>query len=187
MHENSSIKRVRYLFVNKVKQTEDPETPRTYSYREYVKQKKVLQVFDRLTGAKVTIEKNAEYKTDQSKSKLLGGTFNAQSARKVFLAHHDLVVPAYLIEVKVKTDIRKFVVDMLYKILNVKRFTKTTKPTETDEEVSMKRLKNYIENELDLNFAAELKHKKEEFDYKMSSILQQISFKLDDITKVNEA
>ena len=59
MHENSSIKRVRYLFVNKVKQTEDPETPRTYSYREYVKQKKVLQVFDKLTVTAVTIDKNA--------------------------------------------------------------------------------------------------------------------------------
>ena len=36
----------------------------------------MLQVFDVQTGAAVTIDKNAQYKTDQSNSKLLGGTFN---------------------------------------------------------------------------------------------------------------
>ena len=81
---------------------------------------------------------------------MIGGTFNVVSSKiNIFLAHHELVEPAYLIEIKSETDVQKFVSDALYKILEVKRFT-TSKTTNAVNKCNIKYLKEYIEKELAL-------------------------------------
>ena len=189
--ENSTLKRVSYLFVNKVKETEALKTPRKFFgenvYDEYLKQKPVLQVFSEKTGNVVAINNNLHFKTDEAKNKLIGGKFDFTSCKtNIFLAHHELVVPAYLIEIKKEVDIKKFVSNALYNwfiSIGLKQFV-ATKPVTGVKKMNIKYLKEYIENELNANHNEELKYTELKFNYKMRSTLQQINFKLTDISDI---
>ena len=116
--EDSSIKKLTYLFVNKVKLTEAPKTPRKFrgveAYKQYEEKDPVLQMFNDRTAEVVTIDRNEKFITDSNKNKIMKGTFNMNSKdRNIVLAHHDLVIPAYLIEIEEEINVNKFIYDVL--------------------------------------------------------------------------
>ena len=79
-------------------------------YHEYLLKEPVLQTFDEKTGKVVAINKSLRLKTDELNGKLMGGKFSFDFNRtNIFLAHHELVEPSYLIEIKKEVDIQKFV------------------------------------------------------------------------------
>ena len=55
---------------------------------------------------------------DSNNDIILKDTFTAEENITV-VAHHDLVTPAYLVEIEVESDLRKIVTDVLYKKLKI--------------------------------------------------------------------
>ena len=60
---------------------------------------------------------------DRYNRKLLKGSFQKVDKESIVLAHHRLVVPAYLIEIEEKTDADDIVDGILYSCLKKVRYT----------------------------------------------------------------
>ena len=166
-------KKMTYLFVNKVSQTDAQEPPRklrklTHSedptesnsffaksntpkaeyrngkkikssraskffisrvfkdnWQDYISGQPVLKVFqdDFFSKNQVSLQDSPQDKFDSKENKISKGTFQVNLEEgKIAVAHHDLVTPAYLIEIEQKLSLSELVNDILYIKFNVYRF-----------------------------------------------------------------
>ena len=60
------------------------------------------------------------------KEKIINGSFQIVDQQKITLAHHDLVVPSYLIEIEEKTNVDDIVKEILYSCLKIGGYTKNS-------------------------------------------------------------
>ena len=98
----------------------------------------VLQIFNERTTDVVNIDRNEKFRKDSNNNKIIKGTFRRIPCEtNIFLAHYDLVIPTYLIEIEEKMNINNFIYDVLKNILDVNMFKTPTYPT-TDNKFNLK-------------------------------------------------
>ena len=137
---------------------------------------------------------------DSQNNKIPHGTFHYDLKNEKFaVAHHDLVTPAYLIEVEGKKSVQEVVESVLYKKLFVDRFSKPTS-TKTKQQslskiltnkTSLKMTSEYtseqfyseLQAEIETNQRAQVESIKSKFDDKIALITQQLSFKVSSLFK----
>ena len=177
-YENNSIKKMTYLFVNKVQET---AAPKTFSGLAYKKKYPVLKIFNERTTDVATIDRNERYKQDSMENKIIKGTFKVDpKERNIFLAHPDVVVPSYLVEMEENINIKEFVFHVLYNKSDIKLYNTTIKIL-PNYKFDLEYLETCLREELIANKKAEIEFIQKKFDYKMRSTLQQMSFKLDSL------
>ena len=207
INDDGMAKLVKYILINKVKQVE--ESSRKYEgdniFQDYINQKPIVQTFNVLKYKQVKIKEDPIQTTYDSKNnKIIQGTFRiCGESANVVLAHHDLVIPTYLIEIQDEKSIGAMADDILYEELKLKRFTKYKQiPSVTSLHISQKKKKNKskaiskpktqnkvlnftvealiakIEKEIIANHKAQLKNIMNNFNERISSVIQQISFNL---------
>ena len=133
---------------------------------------KFVKVFNQRAGDVAVIDRNAPCKTDSNKNKIIKSTFNvATNEINTFLAHHTLVVPAYLIEIKSEIDVIDFVFEVLYSVLRVKWFKRRVNINIIHKNTE-KFFFKYLDDELNANYNADIRFINKKFDYKMRSTLQ---------------
>ena len=108
--EENTLKRFRYFFVNSV------PNPNIYlksnrhrnvkSFENYLKREPTVKLLRRRL---TKIKESPLDLFDSRKRKILKGTFQNQEKLKNMLAHHDLVEPAFLIEIEEKTNVHDIV------------------------------------------------------------------------------
>ena len=69
------------------------------------------------------IEESLSDVYDSQYRKILKGSYQNVDQKSIALAHHNLVVPAYLIEIEEKTDVCDIVDETLYNVLKMKKIT----------------------------------------------------------------
>ena len=108
--------------------------------------------------------------------------------------HKNLVIPAYLIELKGNKSINRKVEDtlMVQKIrasLECEKYSNALVENNdkiTTNATTMNRLLCELQKEIGANQVAELESIKLKFDYKITSTIQQLSFKLDNLFETTE-
>ena len=127
------VKKNRYIFVNQVQQVEGNffyefekhgDLDEDKLFEKYLKDMPIMGMFDTYNEEQISIPKDcSQTKYDSNNSKIISGTFRGNYGSEVeVLAHHDLVVPAYLIETQFETiSVDRMVNELLYDIVEVKR------------------------------------------------------------------
>ena len=168
------------------------------SLDDYVCNEPVLKVF---SGGKLTSFKDSPQDTlDSQGNKIKEGTFKYDKLdEKIAVAHHDLVAPAYLIEVEVKRNVQELVKNVLYNILSVKMFSKQASTIIKPQSLSKNLINNSclkttkdctavefyseLEAEINLNQRAQIDFLKSQFDHKVISLAQQLSIELSSLLR----
>ena len=198
--EQGLVKKFTYYFVNQVEDCGE-QTPcenikyrrpvhrgvyvepwiKSVSYKQYLRMKPNLQVYkfsDKTSVEKSIIFQNCrKNKVDSRNRTILQGTFHRDYANELeILAHHDLVVPAYLLEIVEKPVVGEIInkLDMFYPVENNKKVDYTF-------ESITKELKKKI---------FEKKRKKcaiirSKFDSRIQRTMEQLSFRFSTIFESN--
>ena len=198
------VKESSFVLVNRVKKTE--ESQRRYKgnnvFQEYTDKEAIVQTFNYKSGNQINEPEDPEQtKYDSNNNRIIQGTFNCEEKSNIVLAHHDLVIPAYLIEIQENVNVKTMVDDLLQlkgdskfqKIMKTKAISlmKASKVDYKDKNlksVTLKDLTTELENELVANQETQLNYIIEQLDCKMSSVMQQLSFQFISLfeTKHNE-
>ena len=191
--ENKSIKCSSYFFVSKVKQADVEVSSggvgRKTFYREYVCKEPTIKVFDSSSYLTKNLEHTSKDKFDSKNNRLLQGSFQIKdfSTEKEVLAHHDLVIPVYLLQKEEQYNVKEIAERILYNNLRVMKFltkstsslkpnilcTKDNHSNDFTSELILKALKT----EIDTNNKAKLKFLKKVFDKKVELIIKQLTCK----------
>ena len=191
--ERGIVKKFRHVFVNKVKPVYEPlpknQSKKQISFEEYLQKKPVVQIFDALTRKPASFEDSATNKHDSNNLKILQGTFQrGYENEKIALAHHDLVVPTYLIEFEEKESAKEMAEEALFRNLNLEKYTqdferfekyqKLEKTSNEYQEVTLTAVTKALVNEINANHDAKVKHLMSNRDDYIESIIKQLSFKI---------
>ena len=227
VNEEDDLKRMVYLFVNKVELTNAPKSPKklkknsdqknssktkmsfakpnTKSSRsksevnnlceEYCNNEPFVKMFRK----QVSFEDSPLDKLDRHGNKVLKGTFNANNKEeKVIVAHHDLVIPVYLIEIEVVQSLDLWVENILYNDLRVKKYhskeetvqkhtslPKTPLDQRISTKVNIQLVLKELEKEITVNHQAQVQHLKSKFDHSIAEVKQQLLFKVTSLFKTS--
>ena len=116
-HQDNMVKAMSYLFVNKVKLPgyklhtyESSQSFKETTFEEYLNNKPGLKIFNANVDNEST-EKRTPDKYDSDGNKIVNGKFQDEIL-KTAVAHHDDVVPAYLIEIAEKQNVEMVIRDL---------------------------------------------------------------------------
>ena len=193
--ENGIVKKLTYLFVNRIKPTDEPKPPRKFNetYEEYQKNEPFLQAFNPKTKDLVSLEDNDQCYIDNKFNKIVQGKFQKVNP-KIFLAHQDLVTPAFLIEIEEQQNATIFAKDILYNpFRGVKKYTteENELPVESqmskeDDMCSLENLNKALDEEIIVNHNAHLKLINSRPNYKIYSVIEQFLFKVESLFESNK-
>ena len=139
---------------------------------------------------------------DSNNDKIFKGRFTAAEEEEItVVAHHDLVTPAYLVEIEVESDLREIVTDVLYNKLKVYEFDKTDNTmfqaqssckdsiskTSKEPTYSVEMFINELKKEIEANQQAETKHIESQFYHHIKFLIPQLTFEVSNlINSLNE-
>jgi len=161
----------------------------------YTENAPFFQMFEGLDETPTSFKSSPHDTFDNDKNKILEGTFHFTFGKeKIAVAHHDLVTPAYLVEFEVKEDTVEIVENILYSQLCVPRFinklnsvitpkhqlktSKNSSSLTTTNNYSSEMFYAELEVEINSNLQAQVELIKYRYDNKISSLKQQLSFKM---------
>ena len=209
--EQGTVKKFSYVFVNKIKQADVQDPAKHFqsvmsfqgvsyyrinkiSYDDYLKMKPIVKVFNHKRKL-VEFEDTRQDKFDIRNGKILGGTFQKDFEQsKIALAHHDLVVPVYLIEVEEVTNVKEIVEQSVCRQSGNMLFNKSEKVSKDGKtlkkvpEHTLEIVTKELEKVVNANQLAKCELLKLKLDRVIILIMDQLSFKLSSIFKneVNE-
>ena len=126
--EENVIKNFRHFFVNSVPNPEICQDNKQYqnkiSFENYLRNEPSLKMYSDSRIKFPKIEDSQKDLHDSYNRKIINGSFQNVDQQKIALAHHSLVVPAYLIEIEEKTYMDDIVYYILYKCLKIGFYTK---------------------------------------------------------------
>ena len=161
----------------------------------------VLKVFDGnyFSDKRVEFKDPPSRKFDGDGNKVLSGTFQAgDEEKRIFVAHHDLVSLAYLIEVEITQTASELAQHILYGKLYQTKFSKD--PPKVSEARKGASTKNFpagskdcsmdafvaeVRKEISANQRAEVEVVKEQFERKVNSFMRQLLFETSSISETN--
>ena len=190
--EKGVVKKFTYCFINQIenigkltpeKQFEnevlyyDDINEDSMSYQQYLKREPSLLACYFSENKSDSFQYRLNNKYDSKNRKILQGTFQRDFGyEKEVLAHHDLVVPAYLVEFSEKPTVGEIVDEVFDYILDKKSPNKVTEYTFETITKEMKR--EIIENK-----AAKIKSLESKLDENMRCIMEQLLFKFSSVTE----
>ena len=197
--DDDVLKCFRYYFVCETKQSHvrvpSQACKKTISYQEYLTSEPSLRVFEEFASEPVEFESSPTDKFDSKNNRILQGTFQKDPLRwKKALAHHDLVLPVYLVEVEESTSVREVVNHVLYDKLEFKQYScdnqtgqKSTEVNNSDKvaECTVELILKEMKVALAEYQQTKLKSLKLVLDKKVKSVMQQLTFKMSSIFEDN--
>ena len=185
--ENDTIKKLTYLFVNRIKPADEPKSPREFneSNEDYLNKEPTLRAFNSKTKKSVSLEDNDQSYIDDKYNITIQRTFQNVKP-KIFLAHHDLVTPAYLIEIEEQQNVKTLAKDLLYNpSVGVKKYTTEDNELPVESNIyneenicSPKNLNKALKEEISVNEVANLEHIKARPQYVIDSVVEQFLFQV---------
>ena len=186
--EENSIKKLRYFFVNSVpnpgKQQPYDIGDKNISFQEYLRNDSSIKMFNGSLKKPLKIEESLSDVYDSQYRKILKGSYQNVDQKSIALAHHNLVVPAYLIEIEEKTDVCDIVDETLYSVLKIKKITQKNAIFTINDENSA----NYENSEFSFNMIAEEFEKEikayhpKQIDYLISMWEDGISYSIEELS-----
>ena len=201
--EENVIKHFRHFFVNSVPNPEICQDNKPYqnntSFEDYLKNEPSVKMYSyslNKLSSKVGESHKALY--DSYNRNIFNGSFQNIDQQKIALAHHHLVVPAYLIEIEKKIDIDYIVNEILFDCLNIEcciendsvndMKRKTNKENTSKNEVSdfvFTMIEENLKKIIDRNYHALIDCLTSELEYETNSVIKQLSFQFSSIYKEN--
>ena len=136
---------------------------------------------------------SSKVKFDSNNDKILEGTFTEEE-EITFLSHHDLVTPAYLVEIELATDLRRIVKHLLYKIFDFCELKKTNgtmlKPRSSCKDstsqissnkrptYSVETFINELKKEIEANQKPQIKLLESQFYHSIKLLIPQLTFEV---------
>ena len=190
--ENGVVKKFTYCFINQIenigkltpkKQFEkevyyidDPDKD-IISYQQDLKMKPSLVTYYFSENKSDSFQHWLNKKYDSMNRKILQGTFHRDFGyEKEILAHHDLVVPAYLVEFSEKPTVGEIVDEVFDYILEEKNPNKV-------EEYTFETITKELKREIVKNKAEKIKTLESKLYKNMSCIMEQLLFTFNSITE----
>ena len=203
LDEQQIVKKVKYLFVNKVLPTVETETKILHSskiptFEEYLESKPETKVIH--YGGQSSFKKSPQDKYDSKNNRIIRGTFQvANEEEKIILSHHDLVVPAYLVVISEELNVKNFVEHFLYRRYNVEKcitnygnliestlnavnVLSDKQTSSKDDKCSLSYLRKALEKEITSNYFKTLNFLTSKFEWRFNSIMQQLSFEISSLS-----
>ena len=175
--EQGMVKKFSYFFVNQINQTDvrgrtDKFRP-TISYKKYLDNKPIVKVFSEY---KKSFTFGELPQIDGRNGNILQGTFQLGKLEKekIILAHHDLIVPSYLIEIEEETSVEEILEEALQYYIDEKDLNKV-------QEITFEMITKELEKEIIACQQEKLDHLKSECDSYINSVIEQLSFKFSSI------
>ena len=153
---------------------------------EYLSNDPFLKVFDKFNfflelKKQASVEDPQPDKFDGHGNKILNGTFDVgHKEKRVFLAHHDLVSPLYLIEIEIRQYLEVLVANVLYNDLKIMKYPRRSK-IGVQKDLPEKSFKHplellvaELEDEIAENQQAQVDYMKYAFDNNLKEIMKQL-------------
>ena len=185
VQESGVVKKFRYIFVNEVEKVEGraaPEHLENATYEQYLKNSPFVKVFNNslvafLCGKVANLEDSFCDVFDSKDRKISQGTFvKDRVGQKIILAHHSLVVPAYLIEIEEKFSLKSLIDEVVYLNFDLKTNQKNSTNQISlinDSDGTLEALKTILNQEIN----ARLQEKLNILLYaKVETMIDQLSF-----------
>ena len=123
-------------------------------------------------------------KFDSKKNVIIKGTFTVKVEDEwMYISHHDLVTPAYLVEIEVKNDLHWIVKDLLYNTFDVCEFYKTNSTMLQPPTYSVKMFIDELKKEIEANQQQQIKFEVFQFYQNLELLLPQLTFKVNSLFK----
>ena len=206
------VKKYRYVFVNKVERTyelsptnfDGCEFKNVISFEEYLQKKPVVQLWNACSMESGHFEDSSHSKYDSNNVEILQGTFERNYLNeRIILAHHDLVVPAYLIEIEEKQSAEKTVKEIvefsLYYNLKLTKFIESLNPVATYQKKSTEHntsnkaadcsldiVTKALEKEINRNRQVKFETLMSRHETYIKSIIKQLPFEISSIIKTKD-
>ena len=167
------------------------------SSKEHIAYEPTLKVFDVRSGIKNQVHfKNTQQDSfDSELNRIVHGTFSVPFEQiRSFVAHHELVTPAYLVEIKEEISTSRLAKHLLYDVFQVPHFDVNSgifpwyadpshndfdRKTSTERDVcSLKLLTAELVREMDANQQIKNNLIKSKFSSNISSFAQQLVFEM---------
>ena len=197
--DETIAKTVKYLFVNKVLPTIETDSDKSSkskpSYNEYITGKRETKVL--IENGESILKESPQDKFDSENNRILKGTFQSLKTRDI-LSHHDVVVPAYIIEIHEDQNINPDVVvnHILYNIFKVEKVNDnnsipsvfSTKATHKnmlakDNKCNFENIKRAFDKETSASYMEKLNFLQFKFEYRLNTIMQQMSFEVNSLSR----
>ena len=196
--EKNSIRKFRYFFVNSVP---NPEIQLPYfmcerntSFKDYLCSKQSIKMFNDSLNEPLKIEECSLDLFDSHDRKVLEGSFQKGDQENIALAHHDLVIPAYLIEIEEKLHVEDLVNGILYSLSKVEGYAEsfadsdiiqeTNKENNSENKLfdfSFTKIEDEFKKEIDRHYHAKIDCLISALADDTNSIIKQLSFQISSI------
>ena len=167
---------------------------RTTSFQEYLVKHPSVIFYNDESDELVNFEASPQDKYDSKNNKIPQGTFERHSEDAIIaLAHHDLVTPAYLLEIESKPSLKEITEDVLFGISkeeegddrNSLESSIVEKTTNSVKEYSLEIVVKELDKEYTARQRAHLKYLKTKLDDSINSVIDQLSLKISSVTEIN--
>ena len=188
------IRKFRYFFVNAVEISNKDlfrgGHSKPISFQDYLSSKPSVQIF----GLSRKNKNTAPDLFDSLNRKIMQGTFQTVLGQNTVLAHHSLVVPAYLIEIEEKTSVDDVVNGTLYSGLKLEKLKKGYFPTLSQKtnirddvsQISFTMIAEELKKGIKSHYEAKLSQLTVGLRNKTDSIIKQLSFKFSSIFELEK-
>ena len=191
--DDDKLKCFRYYFVCKTKQSQvkvPKKSKKEIPYQEYLTSKPSVQVFEEFASEPIEFENSPSDKLDSNDNRILQGTFQKDPSKwKKALAHHELVVPVYLVEVEDYVSAREIVNYVLYDKLELQQYSFENYITRNNfdnvEECTIELIIKEMKIALAAYQQAKLKHLSTVIRKKFKSVMHQLTFDMSSILEGN--
>ena len=201
--EENLVKKFRYLFLSSVKNPGKilPELFQfngNTSIKEYHKIEPSVKIFNSSLTKPIQIKESSHDLVDSQDRKILKGSFLQEDVNEnIALAHHKLVVPAYLVEVEEDTNLVDIAKHILYSCIkyrtpypdsqmnakkNKQRKTNKTKDSKVSEN-SFTKLGTVLKDEIEKIYFAKISNLISELKRETDAIMEQLSLQISSIVE----
>ena len=190
--ENNFVKKFRYIFVNSVKSPGELLSDRQFrtniTFEDYQKNEQSVKMYNRSLDTPLRIEESSLDSFDSRNRKILKGSFQQEKKQKsIALAHHNLVVPAYLIEVEEEANLVDIVEHILYATSFIYQKTKKENKSEVSE-YSLTFVREELKKKIDRIHHDIITYYTLKLETDINSIIKKLSIQLSNIfeLEINE-
>ena len=185
--EDNQVKTCYYVFVNKVPINNSTPKGKMKNLNDYNKKTPRVQIFNEETEDEVTDINEDTFHFDTHLNKILDDFREIRWFKEVedkdvlvFLSHHEITVPCYLVQIREQENLNWCISNILYHTLDVTPYRRQHPDYFAEDTVTtdLETLKEAVESELDSNHTAEIDRINEKFESGIRSIMRQVKFKI---------
>ena len=191
--EENVIKHFRHFFVNSVPNPEICQDCKPYqnntSFDDYLKNEPSVKIYKNSRNKSLKTGESQVDSYDSYNRKNFISLYQKIDQQKIALAHHSLVVPAYLIEIEEKTNVDDIIKTMLFNVLEIGIYTndqnknKENIANNKNSEFSFTMIAKEFVKEIKANHPIRIDFFISRLENNLNSIMEQLSIQLSSILK----